>query len=152
MNENKSPELVRWTNASTYCFERDCKCEGCIYKENLETKCEMKNTVLNLFSKFGKPEDKYERLKKKQLFITTHYGLEAQKLRLIKKTKDLRLEILRGDLSELFNIYADVLNILGGIILYDDIEAQIKEIQSTRIEREVNLVHQKNFKLRKEGL
>lgn len=49
------PELRRWTVSAAYCYKRGCICRGCLYKEALETKCYMKETVLALYRKFGKP-------------------------------------------------------------------------------------------------
>ena len=151
MKQNKMPELVRWTDASIYCYERNCICEGCIYKERLETECIMKNTVLELFKKFGKPEDSSSRLKRKQLYITNHYGQDEQKMTLIRKMRELKYKILFDSESEILENYAEILNTINGLILFDDAEAQIKEIQMARADREINLIHQKNFK-KKKGL
>ena len=152
MKQNKMPELVRWTDASIYCYERNCICEGCVYNEHLETKCIMKNTVLELFKKFGKPEDSSLRLKKKQLFIVNYHGQDAQKLLLINKMKELKHKILSDCETEFTDCCAEILNIIDGLILSDNMEAQIKEIQMLKADREINLIHQKKFRERKNQL
>lgn len=47
----------RWSKASLECYQRQCKCEGCIYKEKLETNknCNMKHIVLEMVRVLGKP-------------------------------------------------------------------------------------------------
>lgn len=51
----KLPELRRWTVLAVYCYKRHCVCKDCLYKGILETECYMKETVLALYRKFGKP-------------------------------------------------------------------------------------------------
>lgn len=46
----------RWTQAAIYCYERGCVCSDCFYKTNMDSKCQMKVSVLNLVRIFGKPE------------------------------------------------------------------------------------------------
>lgn len=48
--------LRRWTQSARDCYFRGCICSGCPIYEILETKCRMKQTVLELVRKFGKPE------------------------------------------------------------------------------------------------
>ena len=52
--------VYRWTQAAKECYDRNCICRGCIYFEKLETRCFMKQTVLALVRKFGKPPDYIE--------------------------------------------------------------------------------------------
>lgn len=50
--------LRRWTQTAIDCYERNCICEGCIYKDLLETSnCQMKRSVFALLKKLGKPND-----------------------------------------------------------------------------------------------
>lgn len=48
--------LKRWTISARDCYFRGCVCLGCPTYKILETKCRMKQTVLELVRKFGKPE------------------------------------------------------------------------------------------------
>ena len=45
----------KWTPSSIFCYERKCKCDGCLINELLETKCKMKVTVLLLVANLGVP-------------------------------------------------------------------------------------------------
>ena len=44
----------KWTKTSAQCYERGCVCEGCFYSQ-METKCVMKDSVIELLKKFGEP-------------------------------------------------------------------------------------------------
>lgn len=46
----------RWTTEAKMCYERRCRCNGCINK-SLETKCRMKYCVIALVKKLGVPKD-----------------------------------------------------------------------------------------------
>lgn len=46
---------IRWSPSAIYCYKRSCICENCIYT-NLDTKCQMKKTVLNLIKNLGIPQ------------------------------------------------------------------------------------------------
>lgn len=49
---------LEWTNLALHCYMRNCACEGCIYKDILESStCQMKAAVLEL-KKNGEPEYK----------------------------------------------------------------------------------------------
>lgn len=50
-------ERNRWTIASIMCYERGCVCEGCKYRECLESECKMKESVLGLVREVGVPRD-----------------------------------------------------------------------------------------------
>lgn len=51
--------LKNWTKTALECYQRGCNCEGCKYKEKLETnsKCQMKYVVLELVRIHGKPKE-----------------------------------------------------------------------------------------------
>ena len=53
-------QVQRWTIAAKECYDRGCICNGCFYKENMETRCQMKLSVRELVKKFGKPPDYIE--------------------------------------------------------------------------------------------
>lgn len=57
----------RWTNEAKMCYERGCRCEGCLNKlffdkygkeHRPKATCQMKRYVIELVRKFGKPEGK----------------------------------------------------------------------------------------------
>lgn len=56
-----------WTDTAIDCYNRGCKCEGCVLNEIVETRCHMKQAVLELVRKFGAP--------KKAKNIFTNYEL-----------------------------------------------------------------------------
>ncbi len=47
----------RWTKSSIECYNRGCRCKGCIYTKILSSPCMMKKTVIELVKKFGKPPE-----------------------------------------------------------------------------------------------
>ena len=61
-------KVKKWTNASIDCYERQCNCEGCYYYEYLDSKCEMKNSVIKLVKKFGAPEKRIREFKGDEYF------------------------------------------------------------------------------------
>lgn len=57
-----TPSPQRWTDTAIMCYERRCVCKGCalkeVFKDNAYYKeCYMKNSVLALFAKLGKPSE-----------------------------------------------------------------------------------------------
>ena len=46
--------VYRWTQAAKECYDRGCVCYGCYYS-TFNYRCIMKQTVLALVRKFGKP-------------------------------------------------------------------------------------------------
>lgn len=81
-----------WTTGAIDCYKRNCRCEGCLMQEILETPCTMKIAVIELIRKFGIPSDKpkEKKINEKQqkileailngaesyedLYIMTNYG------------------------------------------------------------------------------
>ena len=60
---NYTNTLPYWTHSAIYCYLRGCVCQGCIYKDLLESsQCKMKIGVLLLVAKFGIPTN--ERMEK----------------------------------------------------------------------------------------
>ena len=48
---------IKWTTSAIECYLRHCVCKDCPYMpEDLKPKCQMKNYVLLIFAKWGKPE------------------------------------------------------------------------------------------------
>lgn len=47
---------MRWTPSAVDCYFRGCICKGCPIQEILGNRCRMKQSVLKLVKKFGKPE------------------------------------------------------------------------------------------------
>lgn len=47
--------LRRWTKTSIECLNNHCICDNC-YLSKIIKNCHMKNNVLALYSKLGKPE------------------------------------------------------------------------------------------------
>lgn len=50
----------KWTRSAKECYERGCICKGCLINEQMEEKCQMKYTVIDLVKKYGKPPVKIE--------------------------------------------------------------------------------------------
>ena len=48
---------AQWTQGSIDCYNRGCRCEGCYMKDMLETRCDMKVSVMELVRKFGAPKE-----------------------------------------------------------------------------------------------
>lgn len=48
--------LKRWTQSAIDCYERGCRCQGCIFS-SLESTCQMKLTVRELVRRYGKPPE-----------------------------------------------------------------------------------------------
>ena len=53
----KPPDCImrRWTPMATDCYKIGCRCSICKIPLFIESKCRMKNAVLELVRKFGKP-------------------------------------------------------------------------------------------------
>ena len=47
--------LYGWSEIAVECYSRHCICSGCSINDILETECGLKKTVLELYTKFGKP-------------------------------------------------------------------------------------------------
>ena len=48
-----------WTKGSIFCYERGCNCNGCFVKDLITSQpCIMKNAVIELVKKLGKPPEK----------------------------------------------------------------------------------------------
>lgn len=143
----KTPELRRWTKAAVYCYERGCLCRDCFYKNIMESECQMKDTVLALYRKFGKPLGKGQRMIRKQLAIINHYGEEAQIKKLVEEMKELEEAILEKHNKEhIFEEMADVLNVLQGLIYFNKIEAKVLEIQDTKLDRQLQRIYRETHK------
>lgn len=55
---NQMPKPIKWTELSKECYQRNCKCKGCIYSEIIKSQpCRMKRTVLELVKLFGVPNE-----------------------------------------------------------------------------------------------
>lgn len=52
MNKNN----LNWTQQAIDCFEIGCRCSKCFINKNIESKCLMKSTVIELVRRFGKPK------------------------------------------------------------------------------------------------
>ena len=53
-------EMRRWTDSAIECYKRGCRCSGCTIKQ-IYPQCRMKNSVIQLVAKFGKPIEKQEK-------------------------------------------------------------------------------------------
>ena len=54
--KNINPDiLLKWTPTSIDCYEIGCNCNKCELYRILNTKCQMKNVVMELVKKFGAP-------------------------------------------------------------------------------------------------
>lgn len=52
----KTPKtLIKWTQQAKECFERDCKCDGCLINKIMETECVMNHFVKKIYEKLGNP-------------------------------------------------------------------------------------------------
>ena len=135
-------ETRRWTLAAKHCYDRHCICEGCLYS-TLETGCYMKGVVLELYQKFGKPK-KENRLRKFQLKITEHYGSEIQKEKLVKSLQDLETALIEK--KELEKRFANVLNLIQGLIALEQKDAQVEEIQMFQLEHQIQKIYRDRYK------
>ena len=50
-------KVEKWTDISKLCYKRKCKCEGCYYNKYLDSKCQMKHSVIKLIKVFGIPKE-----------------------------------------------------------------------------------------------
>lgn len=64
-------QVRRWTLTAAQCYQIGCNCEKCYLPEILETKCEMKKTVIKLVKEFGAPD--IEKIKQEQQEGFTKY-------------------------------------------------------------------------------
>lgn len=58
-------ELVRpdkWTESAIDCYNRGCRCAGCLVYEQIGKECRMKKAVLRLVRKWGRPPEKVYKL------------------------------------------------------------------------------------------
>lgn len=53
----KKAMLRRWTQSAIECYNIGCDCSKCQYSRILLTPCQMRNTVILLVKKFGKPKE-----------------------------------------------------------------------------------------------
>lgn len=58
----RDASVRRWTVSAIDCYFRGCVCSGCPVYEILGNRCRMKQSVLMLVRKFGKPNRKNLRL------------------------------------------------------------------------------------------
>ena len=61
-NENKnkvinSKLIIKWTQSSIDCYKIGCNCSKCNIKKIINTKCYMKQVVIELVKKFGAPKE-----------------------------------------------------------------------------------------------
>lgn len=49
-------QVYKWTDAAIHCYERGCICRGCLFNKMIGKSCRMKESVLGLVKKFGKPK------------------------------------------------------------------------------------------------
>lgn len=147
----KTPELKRWTKAAIYCYERDCICSDCFYKRVMESECQMKDTVLALYRKFGKPKGRGFKMIRKQLAIINHYGEEAQLLKLVEEMEELKEAIVdKHKESHIIEEMADVLNVLQGLIYKKGCEEKIVEIQEEKLDRQLQRIYREEHKNKEE--
>lgn len=68
---NSETYVKKWTEGSIFCYRRGCNCAGCYMKELINsTSCKMKNAVIELVKRYGKPpESETEKYTKCQLEI-----------------------------------------------------------------------------------
>jgi hypothetical protein len=53
--------LIRWTRSAIDCLNNHCICENCHLKDIVHN-CRMKRTVLELYRRYGRPEEYEEPL------------------------------------------------------------------------------------------
>ena len=150
---NNDPNMRRWTEAAIYCYERKFNCKGCHFSEMMESKCQMRDTVMALYRKFGKPNTKEGRFMiKKQLSIINHYGVENQKKKLIEELDELKEALLENnDEMHVIEEMADVLNVMQQIIYKMDYETQILEMQEYKLDRQIKRIYRENRKEKIDG-
>lgn len=64
INTNSNQYCRAWTESSIECFRRNCRCEGCLIKDIMETRCDMKRAVIELIRRYGIPPEKEKILSK----------------------------------------------------------------------------------------
>lgn len=47
----------RWSITAVFCYKRGCVCENCPVQKELETKCKMKSSVIELVRVLGIPKE-----------------------------------------------------------------------------------------------
>ena len=79
-----------WTDGAIFCYERGCNCNGCFVADIITSQsCLMKNAVLELVRKFGKPYEDTEKIE--------YSERELKVIELIKQGKD------RFDIEKIMN-------------------------------------------------
>ena len=58
----KAPRELHWTKLATECYQLGCNCAKCSLYNLLETKCQMKKTVIALVRELGRPNSKNKEL------------------------------------------------------------------------------------------
>ena len=78
-------------------------------------------------------------MKKKQLQIINHYGVEAQKAKLKEEMTELAYAHNEENFIEEI---ADVLNVLQGIIYFRGWEQQVLQIQEAKLDRQLKRIEE----------
>ena len=52
--------IIKWTQQAKDCYERNCRCKGCIIHDTIETKCKMKPLIKKIYNKKGPPPEEIE--------------------------------------------------------------------------------------------
>lgn len=94
-----------WTIGAIECYKRGCRCEGCLIKEFLETRCEMKKAVLALVRKYGapsKPQEKEKMPNKKQTIILNAIKNGAENYEELEEITKIKYHSLQVNLTILY--------------------------------------------------
>lgn len=94
-----------WTEGAIYCYKRGCNCQGCYMNDLIEsTPCRMKNAVLELVRKFGKPPEDDGGLTKTQQKIIDAILAGCNDKYEIAKYIDANVQNIQSTLSDMYEI------------------------------------------------
>ena len=94
-----------WTDTAEFCYKRGCRCTGCYIKELLESdSCYMKQTVMYLVTKYGKPPEKDIWLNKKEQSVIDAILKGAKNREQIMKITGMNYTNLQSVIQSLYRI------------------------------------------------
>lgn len=50
---NNRSNSIKWTDIQTYCYDRNCICSDCFFKQYNEGDCNVKTSIMEKILKFG---------------------------------------------------------------------------------------------------
>lgn len=125
-----------WTPTAKECYERGCRCDGCILAWILGKRCQMKTTVFYLVRKYGAPkEESIYSKREKQVIDAILNGADSYED--LEKATGLKHTSVGATLTRLYR-YADGAGIIyanGRYKLPEFIE-WVREVNNDRHKRD----------------